>query len=245
MKERVRSCKWRFLRPGKKIFAATLSPRLKSERRPPFFALEQGLVKQRGLAMTFTKSTKVAVTFASLVAACAMLPSQASAGLFDIFKARPTANANSSGKQLIAFQSKAEPGTIIVSFADRRLYYVLPNNRAISYPIAGPKDGAEWAGEMTVTEKRVNPDWTPTADMRRANPTLPAYVPGGHRLNPLGVRALYLGSSTYRIHGTDAPWTIGQPASSGCVRMFNNDVIDLYSRTKIGTRVIVTWQSYA
>jgi len=101
------------------------------------------------------------------------------------------------------------------------------------------------SGEMTVTEKRINPDWTPTADMRRANPTLPAYVPGGHRLNPLGVRALYLGSSTYRIHGTDAPWTIGQNASSGCVRMFNNDVIDLYNRAKIGTRVIVTWQTYS
>ena len=81
--------------------------------------------------------------------------------------------------------------------------------------------------------------------MRRANPTLPAYVPDGHRLNPLGVRALYLGSSTYRIHGTDAPWTIGQNASSGCVRMFNNDVIDLYNRAKIGTRVIVTWQTYS
>ena len=136
------------------------------------------MVKQRGLAMKFSEFTKVAVSFASLVAASAMLPSDASAGLFDMFKGRPTANANSSGRQLIAFQTKAEPGTIIVSFADRKLYYVLTNNRAISYPIAGPKDGAEWAGEMTVTEKRVNPDWTPTADMRRANPTLPAYVPG-------------------------------------------------------------------
>ena len=177
--------------------------------QPPCLSLEQGMVKQRGLAMKFSKVTKVAVSFASLVAASAMLPSDASAGLFDMFKGRPTANANSSGRQLIAFQTKAEPGTIIVSFADRKLYYVLTNNRAISYPIAGPKDGAEWVGEMTVTEKRVNPDWTPTADMRRANPTLPAYVPGGHRLNPLGVRALYLGSSTYHIHGTDAPWTIG------------------------------------
>ena len=207
-----------FPRPAK-ILRATLSPRLKSESRPPFLSLEQGMVKQRGLAMKFSKFTKVAVSFASLVAASAMLPSDASAGLFDMFKGRPAANANSSGRQLIAFQTKAEPGTIIVSFADRKLYYVLTNNRAISYPIAGPKDGAEWAGEMTVTEKRINPDWTPTADMRRANPTLPAYVPGGHRLNPLGVRALYLGSSTYRIHGTDAPWTIGQNASSGRVRM--------------------------
>ena len=113
--------------------------------------------------MKFSKFAKVAVSFASLVAASAMLPSDASEGLFDMFKGRPTANANSSGRQLIAFQTKAEPGTIIVSFTDRKLYYVLTNSRAISYPIAGPKDGAEWAGEMTVTEKRINPDWTPTA----------------------------------------------------------------------------------
>jgi len=203
------------------------------------------MVKQRGLAMHFTRITRVAAYFVAMATLSAMLPGQASAGLFDIFKARPTANANSSGRQLIAFQTKAEPGTIIVSFADRKLYYVLTNNRAISYPIAGPKDGAEWAGAMVVSEKRVNPDWTPTADMRRANPTLPAYVPGGHRLNPLGVRALYLGSSTYRIHGTDAPWTIGQNASSGCVRMFNADVIDLYNRVDIGTCVVVTWQTYS
>ena len=189
--------KWRIYRrerrisaPRQKNLRPTLSPRLKSESAPPFLSQQQGMVKQRGLAMQFSKFTKVAVSFAAMVAACAMLPSQASAGLFDIFKARPAANANSSGKQLVAFRSNAEPGTIIVSFSDRKLYYVLGDNRAISYPIAGPKDGAEWAGQMVVTEKRINPDWTPTADMRRANPTLPAYVPGGHRMNPLGVRAL-------------------------------------------------------
>jgi hypothetical protein len=131
------------------------------------------MVKQRGLAMKFSKFTKVAVYFAGLAAASAMLPGDASAGLFDMFKGRPAANANSSGRQVIAFQTKAEPGTIIVSFADRKLYYV---NRAISYPIAGPKDGAEWAGEMVVTEKRVNPDWTPTADMRRFPPMCPEVI---------------------------------------------------------------------
>jgi lipoprotein-anchoring transpeptidase ErfK/SrfK len=89
----------------------------------------------------------------------------------------------------------------MVSFADRKLYYVLPNGRAI----AGPKDSARWSGVLFVSSKRVNPPWTPTPAMRRENPTLPAYAPGGHPLNPLDVRALYLGSSTYRIHGTDAP----------------------------------------
>ena len=98
---------------------------------------------------------------------------------------------------------------------------------------------------LFVSSKRVNPPWTPTTDMRHDNPTLPAYVPGGHPLNPLGVRALYLGASHYRIHGTDAPWTIGQDASSGCIRMFNNDVIDLYDRVGVGTRVVVTWQTFS
>lgn len=192
--------------------------------------------------MHFTRLIRVAIVVVAAAALGTVLPNQASAGLFDFFKAKP--NANSSGKELVAFRAEANPGTIVVSFADRKLYYVLPDGRAISYPIAGPKDGARWSGVMSVTGKRVNPSWTPTADMRRDNPALPAFVPGGHPLNPLGVRALYLGSSTYRIHGTDAPWTIGQDASSGCIRMFNADVIDLYDRVGIGTRVIVTWRTF-
>jgi lipoprotein-anchoring transpeptidase ErfK/SrfK len=193
--------------------------------------------------MHFTRLARVALFLVAAAALSTMLPVQASAGLFDLFKPKP--NANSSGKQLVAFAADANPGTIVVSFADRKLYYVLPNGRAISYPIAGPKDIARWSGVLFVSSKRVNPTWTPTPEMRRENPTLPAYVPGGHPLNPLGARALYLGSSTYRIHGTDAPWTIGQDASSGCIRMFNNDVIDLYDRVGIGTRVVVTWQTFS
>jgi lipoprotein-anchoring transpeptidase ErfK/SrfK len=192
--------------------------------------------------MHFTRPIRVAIAVVAVATLGTLLPSQASAGLFDFFKARP--NASSSGKQLVAFRAEANPGTIVVSFADRKLYYVLPDGRAISYPIAGPKDSARWSGAMSVSGKRVNPPWTPTADMRRENPALPAFVPGGHPLNPLGARALYLGSSTYRIHGTDAPWTIGQDASSGCIRMFNADVIDLYDRVGIGTRVIVTWRTF-
>jgi len=190
--------------------------------------------------MRFVRFTTAYLMTAAMLSA--VLPGQASAGLFDFLKSKP--NANSSGKQLVAFRPEANPGTIVVSFSDRKLYFVLPGNRAIAYPIAGPKEGAGWSGVTAVTSKRVNPSWTPTADMRRENPTLPAYVPGGHPLNPLGVRALYLGSSTYRIHGTDAPWTIGENASSGCIRMFNNDVIDLYDRVGIGTRVVVTWQAF-
>jgi lipoprotein-anchoring transpeptidase ErfK/SrfK len=86
----------------------------------------------------------------------------------------------------------------------------------------------------------VNPGWTPTAEMRRENPDLPAHVPGGHPQNPLGVRAMYLGKSLYRIHGTDAPWSVGQAVSHGCIRMYNQDVADLYQRVPIGARVVVT-----
>ena len=96
---------------------------------------------------------------------------------------------------------------------------------------------------MRISQKRVNPTWTPTPSMRAENPNLPAYVPGGHPKNPLGNRALYLGSSLYRIHGTDAPWTIGQPVSKGCIRMLNQDVADLYRRVGVGTKVTVTWKS--
>ena len=116
--------------------------------------------------------------------------------------------------------------------------------QAIAYPIAIPREKSRWAGSTYVSMKRVNPPWTPTAEMRAENPNLPAFVPGGHPLNPLGNRAMYLGSSTYRIHGTDAPWTIGEAVSKGCIRMYNEDVLDLYSRVSVGTRVLVTWNHY-
>jgi lipoprotein-anchoring transpeptidase ErfK/SrfK len=149
-----------------------------------------------------------------------------------------------SGGQVVAFSTKVRAGQIIVSFGDRQLYYVTGNGQAIAYPIAIPREQSRWAGSTYVSMKRVNPPWTPTAEMRRENPKLPAFVPGGHPLNPLGVRALYLGSSTYRIHGTDAPWTIGEAVSKGCIRMYNEDVLDLYGRVPVGTRVLVTWNRY-
>jgi lipoprotein-anchoring transpeptidase ErfK/SrfK len=171
---------------------------------------------------------------------CAFLPGQAAAGLFDIFgESYPQQRV--AGRQLVSFPPGYEPGMILVQFSQRRLYFVLPQQRAISYPIAAPKDDARWSGETYVSEKRVNPTWTPTAEMRREDPTLPAFVPGGHPRNPLGYRALYLGHTTYRIHGTDAPWTVGQEVSHGCIRMLNQDVADLYQRVPIGTRVVVVW----
>ncbi|MEJ2226619.1 MAG: L,D-transpeptidase [Alphaproteobacteria bacterium] len=145
---------------------------------------------------------------------------------------------------VVSFSHRYSPHQIIVSFGDRRLYYTVSKGKAISYPIAIPKGSARWSGVTRVSAKRVNPTWTPTPEMRRENPKLPAFVPGGHPRNPLGVRALYLGSSMYRIHGTDAPWLIGQEVSKGCIRMHNRDVIDLYRRTRVGTRVTVTWKHY-
>ena len=153
--------------------------------------------------------------------------------------------ATGSGKQSVRFPASFHPGELVVSFGDRRIYHVTSAGTANSYPIAIPREDARWQGVTSVTDKRENPSWTPTAHMRAKNPRLPMWVPGGHPMNPLGVRAMYLGSSEYRIHGTDAPWTIGTSASSGCVRMTNQDVLDLYPRIKTGTKVTVTWQKFA
>lgn len=147
-------------------------------------------------------------------------------------------------RQTVSFPTDYSTGKIIVSFGDRRLYKVIGRGKAISYPIAVPREDARWQGTTSVSMKRVNPDWRPTASMLRKNPRLPTWVPGGHPMNPLGIRALYLGSSAYRIHGTDAPWTIGTAASSGCIRMYNEDVVDLYNRTNVGTSVLVTWKRF-
>ena len=152
--------------------------------------------------------------------------------------------SNGSGRELVRFNPKYTPGQVIVSFGDRRLYLITRAGEAISYPVAIPREQDRWQGVTKVSDKKVNPAWRPTPDMLRENPKLPSWVPGGHPMNPLGVRALYLGSSTYRIHGTDAPWTIGTAASKGCIRMFNRDVLDLYPRVPVGTKVTVTWQRF-
>ena len=150
----------------------------------------------------------------------------------------------SSGRTVVAVDPRLKVREIYVSFTDRRLYYVTKPGEAVAYPIAIPRKQDDWQGVMRVSDKRVNPSWTPTPTMIKENPRLPSYVPGGHPFNPMGVRALYLGSTAYRIHGTDAPWTIGQPVSKGCIRLYNKDVIDLYEQVKLGTRVTVTWDSF-
>jgi lipoprotein-anchoring transpeptidase ErfK/SrfK len=148
-------------------------------------------------------------------------------------------------RSVISFSRQYTPRQIIVSFGDRKLYWVHKPGEAISYPIAVPREQSRWAGVTNVSRKAVNPSWRPTPDMLKENPKLPSWVPGGHPMNPLGVRALYLGASSYRIHGTDAPWTIGTAASKGCIRMYNEDVLDLYPRVPVGTKVTVTWQRFS
>jgi len=149
-----------------------------------------------------------------------------------------------SGRQVVSFSPQYGAGQVIVSFGDRKLYYITKPGEAISYPIAVPREQSRWQGVTSVTQKKVNPSWTPTPTMIAENPRLPRWVPGGHPLNPLGVRGLYLGSSMYRIHGTDAPWTIGTAVSKGCIRLYNQDVLDLYPRVSIGAKVTVTYQTF-
>ena len=130
------------------------------------------------------------------------------------------------------------PNTIVISTSQRRLYYVGSNGQAISYGIGVGRAGFTWSGQTRVSAKKAWPGWTPPAQMRRRQPGLPSHMAGGIN-NPLGARALYLGSSLYRIHGSNEPETIGRAVSSGCFRMTNEDVIDLYNRVAVGTKVIV------
>ena len=177
-------------------------------------------------------------------AVLALAPQAASAqGIF--FDWGSEQKKDDSGKENVTLANSAgRGGDVIVSFGDRKVYFIESQGKAISYPIAIPREQSRWAGVTSVSAKQVNPAWTPTPAMLKENPRLPPWVPGGHPNNPLGVRALYLAGGTYRIHGTDAPWTIGTAASKGCIRMYNEDVLDLYPRVPIGTKVTVTWQTF-
>jgi lipoprotein-anchoring transpeptidase ErfK/SrfK len=141
-------------------------------------------------------------------------------------------------RQVVGYAGSERPGTIIVQTSKKFLYLVLGDGKAMRYGIGTARDGFEWNGTHKVTNKREWPSWTPPAEMRKRQPGLPAHMKGGIN-NPLGARALYIGSTLYRIHGTNEPWSIGTNVSSGCIRMVNDDVIDLYSRVKIGAKVIV------
>ena len=137
----------------------------------------------------------------------------------------------------VAFSGYA-PGTIVIDTEEKYLYLAMPGGTAKRYGVGVGRPGFQWAGTHRITSKREWPGWTPPAQMRKRQPELPAYMEGGPD-NPLGARAMYLGSTLYRIHGSNAPWTIGHEVSSGCIRMRNEDVMDLYARVDVGTKVIV------
>ena len=141
-------------------------------------------------------------------------------------------------RQVVNYRTEVGAGTIVIDTAQTLLYYVLGDGTAIRYGIGVGRDGFAWAGTEVVTRKAEWPDWTPPQEMIARQPYLPRWMAGGEG-NPLGARAIYLGSTVYRIHGTNMPETIGHKVSSGCIRMLNTDVIDLYSRVNVGMRIVV------
>ena len=185
--------------------------------------------------------------FALLFAALTLLAGAGHAraqGFFDmrdIMGGGPNFNmggGSSIRRQTVNFSGQYAPGTIYINTAERRLYLVLANGQALQYGIGVGRDGFRWSGTHRITAKKEWPSWTPPAQMLRRRPDLPRHMVGGVD-NPLGARAMYLGSTLYRIHGSNEPETIGQAVSSGCFRMTNEDVTDLYSRVRVGTTVVV------
>jgi lipoprotein-anchoring transpeptidase ErfK/SrfK len=183
---------------------------------------------------------------ATLIAATAFA-TEASANPFGwfgqpLFGYVPTDDGNTARadlrRRLVDLRSNEAPGTIIIDTPNTHLYLVLPGGKAIRYGIGVGREGFTWSGVKTVERKAEWPDWTPPPEMIARSPYLPRFMAGGET-NPLGARAMYLSGSFYRIHGTNAPSTIGSRATSGCIRMANEDVIDLYARVKVGTKVVV------
>ena len=148
------------------------------------------------------------------------------------------AQATTIPREMVSYGGQHRPGTIVINTTERRLYLVMPDGKAMRYGVGVGRPGFDWAGSQSITRKQEWPTWTPPASMLKRRPDLPRFMPGGPE-NPMGARAMYLGSTLYRIHGSNEPETIGQAVSSGCIRMLNDDVVDLYERARVGTRVVV------
>lgn len=186
------------------------------------------------------------LSIAALVAAA--LPVAAYSGfMIDPKTKKPLVNSYSGSggmarspikKSVVANPGNYSAGTIIVNTAERRLYLIQADGKALKYGIGVGREGFQWGGTHSITMKREWPDWRPPEAMLKRRPDLPRFMPGGPN-NPLGARAMYIGSTIFRIHGSNEPQTIGQAVSSGCFRMSNQDVVDLYDRVKVGTRVVV------
>ncbi|MGL4240954.1 MAG: L,D-transpeptidase [Beijerinckiaceae bacterium] len=189
---------------------------------------------------------KSAIALAAAILGFAAAPASANSDIFAFVQmkelqkiSQPTAHAAPAiPRQVVSFATTQPAGTIIVNTAERRLYLILGDGKAMRYGVGVGRPGFEWAGEHKVSMMREWPDWRPPAEMLKRRPDLPRYMPGGEE-NPLGARAMYLGNSIYRIHGSNEPESIGSAVSSGCIRMTNDDVQDLYTRVKVGTKVIV------
>ena len=186
-----------------------------------------------------------ALLFAAVTVLAGAGPAQAQGfDLRDILGGGPNFRGGGYGgsspiqRSTVNFAGNYAPGTIYINTAERRLYLVLANGQALRYGIGVGRDGFRWSGTHRITAKKEWPSWTPPAQMLRRRPDLPRHMAGGLD-NPLGARAMYLGSTLYRVHGSNEPETIGQAVSSGCFRMTNEDVTDLYSRVSVGTPVIV------
>ena len=195
---------------------------------------------------------------AAAVACCSLITSPVYAGqlkfapgMFQIYggmKSEQTASLFTpqqipgTSHETVDFFEPMAPGSILIRTSERRLYFVLPDNRAIMYPVGVGREGFTWSGQNKITRKTIWPDWRPPKIMidREAEQghVIPAFMAGGPE-NPLGARALYIGDTEYRIHGTTQPWSIGRAVSSGCIRMMNDEVVDLFNRVEIGAAVIV------
>jgi len=183
---------------------------------------------------TLTKATCLAISLAtaSIITTPVFAKSKVN------FKAAPWSLKKKFLPKMVSYSSQEKPGTIIINTNKRYLYLVLGDGKAKRYGIGVGRDGFRWNGTQKITRKREWPDWTPPAEMIAREPNLPKHMKGGPD-NPLGARAMYLGNTLYRIHGTAQPWTVGTNVSSGCIRLRNQDIEDLYSRVKVGTKVVV------
>ena len=186
----------------------------------------------------------LAFGMAVLLAVSTVLPSSAAlwynpdTNKFEERSASGRTGSSSIRKQVVDYETNHKPGTIVIETSERRLYLVLEDGKAMKYGIGVGRDGFRWAGTHRITRKAEWPGWTPPPEMRKRQPWLPTHMEGGPA-NPLGARALYIGTTVYRIHGTNAPQTIGHAVSSGCFRLVNDDIIDLYERVPVGTKIVV------
>lgn len=169
-------------------------------------------------------SMKIAVAVAATIGAAALMPTAATA--------RP--------QRVELHSAEYSPGTIVVRTRERRLYLILDDGHAMSYPVGVGKSGKQWAGTTHIEGKYRNPAWAPPAEVKHDKPNIPDLIPGGSPRNPMGVAAMTLEGGEYAIHGTNVPGSVGGFVSYGCIRMLNSDITDLYSRVSVGTTVVVT-----